>query len=226
MKLNKEDLNKCIMKMPPIVSELVKSGFYIGGGFIRSVLNKEEISDFDIFANSLAQVEREVGLFDFGKPGGKHLLSNMTSIFKGSTSNAYTIKISGQKPIQFITKWLFLTPEDCMKSFDYAICRAIIFWNKDAQEFDSVVDPDFYYSLNHKKLIYCNPIREEVAAGSFLRMQKFILKGYKIDQENLAKVTARMLMGMSKCNFSLAKTEAEFESNVMEMFEDATANFR
>lgn len=201
--------------MPHVVSELIKSGFYIGGGFIRSVLNNEEISDYDIFAQNMPQIEKEVELLK-------------TKAYVGNTHNAYTIKIPGTKPIQFITKWLFDTPESCMKSFDYAICRAVIFWDKDKMEFDSVIDHDFYYSLNHKKLIYCNPIREEVAAGSFLRMQKFILKGYTINQENLAKVTARMLAGMSKKDklFSLLKNESDYENNIMHMFEEATASFR
>jgi hypothetical protein len=214
-KLLPSDLQLCLDRIPDRIKLIVKSGFYVGGGFIRSVLNKEEVADYDIFANNIDQIENEIERIKF-----------LNAPYVGQTSNAWTVKIPGLKPIQFIKKWLFSDPESCINSFDFAICRAVIFWDPITDKFDSVVDERFYESLWNKKLIYCKPNREEVAAGSFLRLQKFLARGYKINHEELAKVLTRMLMGMSDCIFPFAKTEEEYESNVLEMFEDATANFR
>jgi hypothetical protein len=203
--------------MPDRIKSIVKSGFYVGGGFIRSVLNKEEIADYDIFANSIDQIENEI-----------ERIKILNAPYVGQTSNAWTVKIPGMKPIQFIKKWLFQDPESCINSFDFAICRAVIFWDPIADKFDSAVDERFYESLWNKKLVYCKPNREEIAAGSFLRLQKFLAKGYKINQNELAKVLARLLMGMNekKLAFNNPQNELEYESNIMEMFEESMVDFR
>lgn len=53
MLLNKYDLNRCVQKLPKKLKGLMKEegeSIIIAGGYIRSVLAREKISDINIFA--------------------------------------------------------------------------------------------------------------------------------------------------------------------------------
>jgi hypothetical protein len=47
-------------------------------------------------------------------------------------------------------------------------------------------------------LVYTYPVRIEDAGGSFLRVRKFLSRGYNIQSESLAGVTARLCLGVDE----------------------------
>jgi hypothetical protein len=196
MQLSKTDLNFILSRCPRDVLKLLRDNpgtLYLAGGFIRSTLAGEKVSDIDLFggsADDLLRIAKDLTLERKGR------------YFK--TDNAITVLAPPRIPVQFITRWLFTDPLVCIDSFDYTICQAVI-WTElmdivpeePGQEmksiFRSAVSEHFYQDLAVRRLVYTFPQREEEAGGSFMRMIKFIKKGYNIQAPSMARVMSRVL---------------------------------
>jgi len=181
-KLDNHDLKFSVIRLPENLKTLMKSEewknkIFVGGGYIRAIIAREPINDIDLFVGNKIQAE---------------LLAHKLSFKKEDiivTDNAYTVK--GKMPIQIIHRWLFEKPEDVSNSFDFTICCAVIFYNEG--KFDSFCDQRFYVDLSSKRLVYRNPIRNEDAGGSMLRVLKYYQRGYRIPLDSLASVIARLM---------------------------------
>ena len=200
MQLNKYDLNWCIRRLPYAVrSILKKEPVIVAGGYIRACILNESINDIDLFVSD-KEMARKYAL-KLVQRDEKRLIV---------TDNAITVK--GMKhPVQFITRWVYNKPEDILSSFDFTICQATFWWegNKEAEDIPtapknvhpgkwcSIVSDSFYQDLSAKRLVYTEPIREEEAGGSMLRVLKYYQHGYRITIDSFAGVIARLAGGVT-----------------------------
>lgn len=181
------DLNSCVRRLPKKLANLMKkhgSKIVVAGGFIRSVITGEFISDVDIFAGNKNQSE----IFATELQGDNKF---------HKTDNAFTVTNIKPKP-QFIFRWVYDKPEDVLTSFDFTICQAAFWWDVDIEKWKGVCSPKFYKDLAAKRLIYLSPIRNEDAGGSMLRVLKYYQRGYRIPLDSLGAVIARLMTGVDE----------------------------
>src|SRR5690606_19180153 len=134
MKLAYHDLRMAVQRLPKKLRNLMENpiwynSIFVGGGYIRSIIAGEYINDIDVFITD----ERHIDSI------ANALAYKANDIYK--TQNAITIR--GKIPIQIITRWKFLKPEDVADSFDFTICCAVIYCNKKAE---SVDENNFQYN--------------------------------------------------------------------------------
>lgn len=186
--LRKQDLFWILRRLPRPVVNLMKTqlNLFMAGGFIRACVAGEEAQDVDLFAPDLERAE---------------LYARVLVVDKGSavfrTKNALTIRLPEVAlPIQVIHRWTYAKPEDLIESFDFTVAKGVVWFNKALDNWDSLVHDDFYADLAAKRLVYTKPQRNEDAGGSLLRVLKFYQKGYRIPLDSLAKVAARLMLGV------------------------------
>lgn len=163
-----------------LISLMEKYPIFLGGGFIRAVVAGEKPSDIDLFSPSreLAELYAEELAFTLGK---------------GSFSTPNSISISyPETQIQFITRWSFSDAKSLIDSFDFTIAQAAVWFSQTYGQWRGIASDSFTFHTLSKQLVYTSPTREEDAAGSLLRVTKFLSRGYSIDDESLAKVVARV----------------------------------
>lgn len=195
MRLDDYDMHFCIKRLPKRLKELMKRYgeiIIVAGGFIRSVIAGELVSDVDVFAGN-EKVSEDLAM---------QLMENKRDLYK--TKNAITVK--GRIPVQFIHRWVFDEPLEVLKSFDFSICQAAIWYDKVANKWSSQCSDRFYSDLASKRLVYLSPIRNEDAGGSVLRVLKYYQRGYRIPLDSFGRVLARLLMVVRK--------EANWEENM------------
>ncbi len=182
-----EDVQRVVSSLPKDVRKMLKDangGLFLAGGFIRAKIAGEAPNDIDIWGASEVLLDNSA-----------ILLAAQRGVRDMKTQNAHTILSHGRTPVQFITRWVFAEPALCCESFDFTIASAAI-WCEDGGWL-SYCNERFYRDLGSKTLTYMSPVRNEDAGGSFMRLQKFIAKGYHISPGNLSKVVARLAMGIS-----------------------------
>ena len=182
MKLNELDLERAVKLLPQQVQDiLILHDVVVAGGYLRSVVSRERIKDIDIFSKT-----KEAAYAAY-----KDLESWQTEkAKKTSTINAVSIVVDNRF-VQFIHRWVAPDPQSLINSFDFTIAKAAIWYDK-SKGWDSLVDDNFYADLAAKRLNYCFPERKEEAAGSLMRVLKFVKKGYHIPSKSLAGVIARV----------------------------------
>lgn len=181
-----EDVAWIVRRLPDDVIEILKAargGIFLAGGFVRACVANEKASDVDLFSETplVAQMVAD----SLAKARGRKAYK---------TDNALTI--GGPLPVQFIHRWTFQSPKECVESFDFTIARAAVWC--DGANWLSCCDPDFYPDLAAKRLRYRSPVREEAPAGSLLRILKFYQRGYRIPLDSLADVLGRMFRGVEQ----------------------------
>jgi len=189
LRLNPEDLNWCIKRLPRKVEKVLKDysgSVSIGGGYIRSCITGDCLKDIDLFVRD-KKIAEEINT---------RLLKTDQREFK--TKNAYTILRGDKPPIQIITRWLYEKPTDILNDLDFSICCAVI-WFGDGS-FRSAIHPMYYNDLAAKRLRYTSPSRIEEAGGSLLRVLKYYNKGYRIMLTSFAKVIARTCIAVEQVN--------------------------
>lgn len=200
MRLNPFDLQRIVKTLPSDVVKLLKESggqIFLAGGFIRSSIAGEKVNDIDLWGFSRGHL----GAVAEALKAKREAQGNKTICMR--TDNAYTVLTQGRTPIQFITRWVFDHPQQCAESFDFSIASAAVWWNPSLEwqegyqprvgGWDSYCAESFYRDLASKSLVYLSPFRNEDAGGSFMRLQKFMHKGYSISPGNLAKVVARLV---------------------------------
>lgn len=194
MELIHEDLVWAVRRLPKklfAVTEKADYPIFVGGGYLRSIVAHEELSDVDVFVASKEDADRLKADLVTGE-------SNRISVHK--TANALTIRGLGL-PVQIITRWLFKKMADISNSFDFTVCCACFTFKKGALggepgKWLSYCDDRFYADVAAKRLVYRSPIRNEDAGGSMLRVLKYYQRGYRIPLESLAAVISRLVMGV------------------------------
>jgi hypothetical protein len=179
--LIKEDLNWCLRRLPKVVMDILKENpgtVFVSGGFVRSCVSGEEVNDIDIFSSSEQSAELLARRIS---DENHHLIK---------TENAFTV-LGYKYTLQFIFRWSFKTPSECIESFDFTIAKAAI-WD-DGKAYQSLIDERFYIDLAAKRLVYCCPQRNEDAGGSMLRLFKFYQRGYRAPLSTMGAVIARLI---------------------------------
>lgn len=184
MTLAKQDLYWAVRRLPVKLRELLKrqgASIVVAGGFIRSSIAQELISDIDVFVPSP----------EIGKALTKELAGDTKVV---ETENAVTI--CWKLPVQFITRWVFDSPLKVVQAFDFTIASAAIWYDADTKKWESLCHADFYADLAAKRLVYLSPQRNEDAGGSLLRVLKFYQRGYRIPLDSFGAVIARLMRGV------------------------------
>lgn len=181
------DLRHVVERLPRDVRDLLTrfaSELFVGGGFIRATVANEEPSDIDLFGVDKESLLAIAQTLHASRDGSK----------LHESENAITLLTPNWLPIQFITRWTFKNATELVKSFDFTVCQAAIyrFANVSNAPWLSVCGDRFYIDLAARRLWYTNPVREEEAGGSMLRVLKYTKRGYSIQVESLGRVIARM----------------------------------
>ena len=196
MYLNHYDMRFCVRKLPKRLKMLLmKYGeqIVVAGGYIRAVIANELVSDIDIFAG-----DRKVS-----EDYSWELAQSKLNLY--FTDNAITVT-SLRIPIQFIYRWVYDNPVDMLKSFDFSICQAAIWYDKKSGKWSSQCGDRFYQDLAAKRLIYLSPTRNKDAGGSLLRILKYYQRGYRIPLDSFGAVLAR-LFGSIKWDSAMAELD-------------------
>lgn len=186
--LNTSDVSWIIARLPKAVKDAMKFHHAIlAGGFIRSVIAKEEVNDIDLFAPTKEKAGVIAEFINSQLPVSMPLIK---------TDNAFTVRNPYGYTIQVIHRWTFDDLVTCVHSFDFTIAKAGIKHqgtnNDGKDQWRSYCDGTFYEDLAARRLVYTSPEREEEAGGSMLRVLKFTKKGYHIPLASLAAVIARL----------------------------------
>lgn len=187
--LNRRDLQWCMRRLPQRILKLLHDEgprLILAGGFIRSCVSNERVSDIDLFGPSKEYLAVIAGTLKGEKHGARLV----------DTQNAYTVYGYGL-PIQMIHRWTYQRPEDVVASFDFTTAQAAI-WCEGGGRWRSMTHPDFYPDLAAKRLIYTWPVRNEDAGGSMLRVLKFYQREHRITLDSLAGVITRLLCGVDR----------------------------
>jgi len=183
--LNIYDLHFCVRRLPKNLRAMMeKHGkrIIVAGGYVRSIIAREKISDVDVFA------------------GNKQASSILATELQGNdkfhkTDNAFTV--TKVKPVvQFIFRWVFEKPADIVDSFDFSISQVAFWFDAEAKKWDSLCSDKFYQDLSAKRLVYLSPVRNEDAGGSLLRVLKYYQRGYRIPLDSFGAVIARLVSGI------------------------------
>jgi hypothetical protein len=188
MQLTRHDLRYVAQRLPRDIRDLLKQHgprLMVGGGFIRASIAGEVPSDIDLFGDDAEWLLNVAHALVASRMGAR----------MHRTKNAITVITPDRMPVQFITRWTFKTAKDCVASFDFTVCQAVIYRRKTAQgEWQSEIGARFYQDLASRKLYYTSPKREEEAGGSMLRVIKYVKRGYSIQVDSLGRVIARLAL--------------------------------
>lgn len=189
MEFSPNDLRYVVERLPRDVRSLLSAypqQLFLGGGFIREVIAGNTPNDIDLFGPDASFVETVARDFAERQRQGSRF---------HKSHNACTVAEPGRLTVQFITRWTFDDPKKLMESFDFTICQAVVWRNghKSNDAWRSCVGERFHLDLASRRLVYTNPIREEEAGGSMLRVIKFVRRGYSIQVTSLGDVIARVM---------------------------------
>lgn len=205
--LHPTDLNWCVRRLPKQVRTSLKgdSTMFVAGGFIRSCIANEKVNDVDLFVPSVADAERQARILTG---------NDDTRIYR--TDNALTLR--GIRPtVQIIHRWTFDRPEDCIRSFDFTIASAAIWFDATHNVWLSVCHANFYADLAAKRLVYMAPDRDEEPGGSMLRVLKFYQRGYRIPLDSLGAVIARLSKDMPATAFDERRVARVLTSRLVQV---------
>lgn len=184
-------------RLPEYVTKILHGyKVFLAGGSLVSHLRDIEVSDYDFFGADSAYLMTVVD--DLVSNHGYNVLK---------TKNACTLLKSGQKPIQFITRWCFDNAQAVCDSFDFAICRVVCWSENGALKY--LTDPNFYDDYTGNKVTYLKPKRDEDSAGSLLRAFKYAGKGYKVPQETISAVLARFIRDVDSTDAHFSGSDEE-----------------
>lgn len=209
--LNEHDLKWAVRRLPKNVREMMikhHGSLFIAGGYLRSIIANETVNDIDVFSPSK----------DYAKACATDL-ANGSRIYESD----YAYSLSETKPmVQFIHRWAYTDSESLIKSFDFSIACAAIWYDGTTDKWQSVCDSHFYEDLAAKRLVYLRPDRSEDAGGSLLRVLKFYQRGYRIPLDSFAAVIARLDQGVDRSK--LDGTVDHYEKIVLGLLREVDPN--
>lgn len=179
--LHHDDVRWCVRLLPKSVKDLLKAhrSVFLAGGYIRSRIANEAVQDIDLFVSDFDRAALVASA-----------LANGSTVHK--SENAFSLEV-GEYKVQVIHRWTFAHPSEAIKSFDFTIAQAAIYYSSGWQ---SVCAADYYRDLAGRRLVYTRPDRNEDAGGSILRVLKFYQRGYRMPLDSLSAVVARLVSGV------------------------------
>jgi len=190
--LSDNDTRRVVQTIPKDIREMLSSNakvMFLGGGYIREIVAGGNPVDLDIFTDTL--VRAQLAADDLIKRRG----GEKSGTRKHVSKNAVTVITPNRLPVQFITRWTFDKPHDLVCSFDFTVCQAALWRDGKTSnsEWKTLTHRDFYRDLAGRNLVYTNPVREEEAGGSMLRVIKFVKRGYRIQVTSLGQVMTQVM---------------------------------
>jgi hypothetical protein len=196
--------DRCHQYLPSIVLDaLTRSGgnAIVAGGFCRDIFLDDDPNDIDIFFTSLRAHDEFLHFLETSANITWQKLKNCTVV--GLWPKAAEGNIVGAvTKIHLVTKEYYQNVPALLRSFDFTCCQAA-FWYREKpgyyemqREFVFYATKKFLQDAKTRTLRYTYPKRKEVAAGSFMRMLKFLRRGWRAPRSTIAAVTARMLAKM------------------------------
>ncbi|QJI52431.1 hypothetical protein [Psychrobacillus phage Perkons] len=158
---------------------------YIAGGFIYSIINNEsgEFKDIDLFFKT---EETALQIKEYFRKNSRLHMSHSEDVKIGMygsyniviTSNALSVGY-----FQVITRWTG-TPEEVVSQFDFK--HNMFFYQRG--NFYSLVDSKYLYD----DYLHYNDERARDICGTIMRVSKFVSRGMKITQKEVAKMLLRL----------------------------------
>jgi len=189
--LTRNDVRYVVQRLPKDIRDLLTQHagrLFVGGGFVRATIAGEEPSDIDLFGDDAGALRLIAEMFAKDRPDARVHKSD----------NAVTVITPNRLAVQFITRWTFARAVDLVSSFDFTVCQAAV-WRDGKQsksKWCSSIGEGFYVDLAGRRLVYTNPVREEEAGGSMVRVLKYVKRGYSIQMTSLGQVIARLIAGI------------------------------
>lgn len=190
--LLQKDVHHILSRIPKDVVQLLRDDprLMIGGGIIRAIVAQEKPNDIDFFGSDKDELKRTAEKL-VNQRVAKGEASKMHT-----TDNAITVFSPGRLPVQFITRWVFAEAVQCLESFDFTVCQAVICFDPIDKHFKASCSESFYPDLAARRLVYTSPRREEEPGGSLLRVIKYVRRGYSIQVLSLGAVCSRLFTGI------------------------------
>lgn len=164
---------------PEVFSAIRDHSAIIAGGALRDLFMGDKPKDIDLFVRSAGHAAEVVN----------HLVATTPDAGVTRTHNAVTIHSPWRRKVQVITRWMYDTGYDVIESFDFTFCKAALRYDDGGFTFSE--SSSFMEDARDRRLVYASPQRDEDAAGSLVRVNRFLSRGYTIDSENFVKVLAR-----------------------------------
>ncbi len=184
--LDDRDVARVVRKLPGELVEIAKThDVVVAGGVVRAAVTGEKISDIDVFGADEAACREAAAAY-------KSKLPPFCSARQVDSSNAITVVARDRRTVQFITRWSYSTPEQLIRSFDFSVARAAVWWRRNGVGWASVCDPRFYVDLAARRLVYMDPV-DNTAGGTLLRLQKFAARGYRASAFQVTKVVQALV---------------------------------
>ena len=164
------------------LKDLVLNTGFITGGCFNSLYHREQVNDYDIYFKTEQAAARFKKIIDKGLKEGEAFTNQkiLKLQFKHSSDNAITFqtfKFGQSIQIQFIIKYSG-TPKEVTNRFDFQHAK---------NYFDFKMSfLDVSYLNSHKELVFNMEASHPFEA--IKRMNKFISKGWSIDDQEIAKM--------------------------------------
>jgi hypothetical protein len=153
----------------------VRAKTILAGGALLSYFTDSTVRDFDLYFRTPADFEQICA----NVPGTFALVPQVS---ERSVTYRRTESIDGQyyvRTLNMIKNKHPVSPEDLIESYDFTVCMC-------AMTYDSIVyHPQYFMDVATRSLRVYNP---DNPTSSLYRMQKYIKRGYSIDQENMHKL--------------------------------------
>lgn len=166
-----QDLAAVVGRIPPALrAQMHAHPILVAGGFVRSVIAHERVSDVDVFGPTPEMCKTLAAELA--------ALSGVTVI-----DTDYASTVPGRPPVQYVHRWTFASARELMDHFDFRIVQAAVFF--DGQAWRGETAEGFYEDVAAKRLTY---VPGDEPESSLLRVVKYARRGYHVAPEELAAV--------------------------------------
>jgi hypothetical protein len=190
---------ECVAPLPAHLNERMREHgkeIILAGGFIRDTLIGVTPKDVDIFC-AKARADKFIGHYEAPNTG------NQIAKPGKSSYSAYI----GQTKYQFIYRFKFDSPEALLNQFDYSICRAAIWYDRQGKEWTGISWHSWATDAASKHLVFLDHEPEQEA---ILRLLELTKRGYTIGELSLARALTGFVGAMPAAStLDLEAFEAE-----------------
>lgn len=173
---------------------LVSSGGILAGGALISLWNNEEPRDYDIWYSD--EVGASLGAELYTSYGGGVALKTSSSVL---TAPAWlvglTIKVP---PVQFI--WLYerLDAWEVLKTFDFSVCKAALWYDSAKCRWTGIHVEDWFMDVENKVLEYVSGAWNP--GGALQRAMKYSKRGYVLGVASLNRILVDVIKTSEICD--------------------------
>ena len=189
--------DRCQKFLPRVVLDALKESAgnaYVAGGFCRDLFRDETPNDIDIFFSCLRAHDNLLDYLNTAEEIVYRALSNCTvvDIWKFPKHD-----IEEFLKIYLFRRGYYKDVNSLLSSFDFTCCQAAFWYDPSGAEFVFSAGDSFIADARVKTLNYAYPERNGSAADSFMRMLRFLRRGWWVSDDTVAAVLSRALAKLS-----------------------------